>query len=493
MVSTCRQSGWLVYGVALLLGGVGILQGRCLSGDSAAAVASLQARLQALVGQLQQRAHVGVLVSSVAGQRYFEHRADQLLVPASVTKLFWSAAALAVFGDSAKLRTALFADAPPQPGGIIRGNLYLVGGGDPQLTVQELEELAAQLVRQGIRHITGAVLGDGSLFDGQRNRLQYSGDIDPVEPLPPITALGFNRNEVRVILSTGGRKVVAQTVPVSPAFTVDVSGVRIRAGKRGGQRVALSVRSVLRGRVQQIILFGRVPGRGTWSLVVPIEKPELAAAATFLQRLRAAGIRVDGGFGEGRCPPTATLLGLWERPLVELLQVINKESDNFAAEHLFKLLGARASGNGTQAERARALLQRLLLRWGVPCHGCAFRDGSGLSRHNRVSAEDVVGVLRAVFYSPFADALCRSLAIAGVDGTLRRRLQQSAAQNRVWAKTGTLRNASALAGYVQTADGEPLIFAILSFGVVRQAKVLEDSVVATLARFSFCGTRSQSR
>jgi len=450
--------------------------------------------VQALVEQLQQRARVGVLVSDVAGRRYFEHGAEQLLVPASVTKLFWSVAALAVLGDSAVIRTALYADALPRADGTLSGNLYLVGGGDALLTVQELEELAAQLVRRGVRRITGAVLGDGTLFDGQRTRLQYSGDSDPVEPLPPITALGFNRNEVRVLVSATGRRVTAQTIPVSPGFVVDVSGVRIRKGaRRGRQRVVLSARSVMRRGVQYIVVSGWIAARGTWSLGVPMEKPEVAAAATLVQRLRAAGIRVEGGFGEGKCPPGATLLGLWERPLAELLAAVNKESDNFVAEHLFKLLGARAAGSGTHAERARRLLQALLSRWGIPCQGCALWDGSGLSRRNRVSAADVVGMLRAVFQLPIADALCRSLSIAGVDGTLKQRLQQTQAQARVWAKTGTLRNASALAGYVLTADGDPLVFAILSFGVVSRAKALEDSLVATLARFSFCGAGTQSR
>ena len=101
-------------------------------------------------------------------------------------------------------------------------------------------------------------------------------------------------------------------------------------------------------------------------------------------------------------------------------------------------------------------------------------------------------MLRAVLPLPFSETLCRSLSVAGVDGTLKHRLKRTEAEGRVWAKTGTLRNASALAGYALTADGEPLVFAVLSFGKIARAKAVEDSLVAALARFSFCGAAAQS-
>ena len=335
---------------ALLMSGI-TLWGRCSPADSAAALGALQAQLRAVIEQVRAQARMSVVVTDGAGRRYFEHAAEQPLVPASVTKLFWSVAALAVFGDSAVVTTRVCADAPLHADGTLRGNLYLVGGGDALLSLQELEELAFQLFRRGLRRVTGAVLADGSLFDEQRNRLQYSGDTDPVEPLPPITALGFERNTVRVILTAARGRISAQTVPASPAFVVDATGVRIGKARRG-QRASLRVRSRVRGSVQYIVLSGRVARQGTWSLSVPMEKPEAATAATFAQRLRAVGVRIEGGSGEGRCPPTAMVLAVWERPLRELLSVINKDSDNFVAEHLLKLLGARAPGEGTQAERA---------------------------------------------------------------------------------------------------------------------------------------------
>lgn len=482
--------GWVVWITALVASAV--LFARCSPEDSARAVKRFQEQLQAVLEPLQRRAQVGVLVADGMGRQYFRLGAESLLVPASTLKLFWSAAVLAVLGDTATVRTRLFAEAAPDAHGVIRGNLYLVGGGDPLLGVQDLEELAAFLVRRGVRRITGSVVADGSLFDRQRDRLVYSGDRDVVEPLPPITALGLERNSVRVLVSVVRGRAVAQTVPVSPAFVVDVSGVRV--GKRYRRRgVWLQAQSRMQGKVQQIVVRGHVADAGLWSLEVPIMQPELAAAATLWQRLKAAGIVVEGGFAEGICPRTAVLLAERERPVLELLARVNKESDNVVAEHLFKLLGATAAGEGSDADKARRLLQGLLARWGIPCQGCQFRDGSGLSRQNRVSAADLVALLVSLSQTPFAESFRQSLAVAGIDGTLRRRLQSSEAYGRVWAKTGTLRNASALAGYALTADGSPLVFALLSFGAIRNAKAVEDSVVALMARFSFCSDAAQSR
>ncbi len=473
---------------ALLLvvfGGSSTVAARCVAEDSAAALAQLRAHLHSLLSVLEKRAQVGVLIADTAGRTLFAHNADAALVPASTTKLFWTAAALALFGDTAAVRTRLIADAPVGADGVVRGNLYLVGGGDALLTVHDLEELAEQLVRRGVRRITGALLADGSLFDGERSRLHYSGDVDVVEPLPPITALGVERNRVRVLINVVRGRVTVQTLPLSPAFRVDASGLRVVAsGER--RRVRLHVHSAFRGGVQHITLQGRILRQGTWSLLVPMERPEAAAAAILLYRLRAVGISVDGGFGEGRCDRPVVVLAELARPLSAVLAVVNKESDNFVAEHLFKLLGATASPAGRQAERARQRLQELLWQWGIACDRCQLWDGSGLSRRNRVSAADVVGLLRSVGQQPFGVAFRQSLAVGGVDGTLQRRLKLPEVAGRLWAKTGTLRNASALAGYVLTGENELWLFAILSFGAVSQVKALEDSIVTALARFRFC-------
>ncbi|MCS7177557.1 MAG: D-alanyl-D-alanine carboxypeptidase/D-alanyl-D-alanine-endopeptidase [Candidatus Kapabacteria bacterium] len=486
----------LVHG-AILLAVAGVpTWARCSALDSAAAVESLRNRLKALLQPLERRAQVGVVVADRTGRPLFEQNARLPLTPASTTKLFWTVAALATFGDSAAVVTRVVASAAVDAQGTIHGDLYVVGGGDALLTVRELEEIAAQLARQGVRRVTGSVLADGSLFDEERYRLQYSGDTDVVQPLPPITALGFNRNEVRVVVSAVRGRLTAQTVPLSPAFIVDVSRLRCIPVRRKGRRAVravIHVRSFLKGSVQRIVLSGRVPAEGTWSVSVPMEAPEIATAATFLQRLRAAGIRVEGGFGVGICPRSGIVLAEYRRSLAEVVAVVNKKSDNFVAEHLFKLVGAAAHGEGSHAQQARMVLQRLLEQWGIPCTECRLRDGSGLSRRNRVTAADLVMLLARALQAPFAGAFLRSLAVSGMDGTLKHRLGWEESRGRCWAKTGTLRNVSALAGYAATADQDSLLFAILSFGRTAGAKAVEDSLVATLNRFSFCRPLSQGQ
>jgi D-alanyl-D-alanine carboxypeptidase/D-alanyl-D-alanine-endopeptidase (penicillin-binding protein 4) len=441
----------------------------------------LAPELRAHLAVLGRSARVGFAVYSLTHQQwYITERADEPLIPASTLKLFWSAAALELLGDTAILRTRVCTDGVLLPDGELRGNLYLIGGGDPLLRLEDLEELVAQLRQRGVVRISGSVIADGSLFDGERWRPHYSGDAEVVEPLPPITALGFNRNRVRVLVQANRGKITAQTVPLSPAFQLVVRLSLARSRQRHGVHVSTRV---LPSGVQQILLSGRIPPGSTFSAEVMVENPEFATAATFWERLRAGGIQVHGGFATGRAPAGVVELAVLNRPLQELLLLVNKRSDNFVAEHLFKLIGARAAVPGTaQAERARRYLQQQLWQWAIACNECRFRDGSGLSRNNRISARELVCLLEQVWRKPYGGAFWSSLPVAGVDGTLEKRFRTTEAVGRVWAKTGTLRNASGLAGYAMTEFGELLAFAVLSTGNVRHAKALEDSLIVQLLR-----------
>ena len=441
----------------------------------------LAPELRAHLAELGRSARIGFAVYSLTHQQwYVAEQADEPLIPASTLKLFWSAAALELLGDTATLRTRVCTDGVLLPDGELRGNLYLIGGGDPLLQLEDLEDLVGQLRQRGITRITGSVIADGSFFDGERWRPQYSGDTEVVEPLPPITALGFNRNRVRVLLQANRGRITAQTVPLSPAFQLVVRVSPVRSRRRHSVHVSSRV---LPSGVQQILLSGRILSGRVYSLEVPMENPEFATAATFADRLRMGGIEVSGGGATGRAPAGVVELAEVRRSLRELLLLVNKRSDNFVAEHLFKLIGARAAVPGTaQAERARQYLQQQLWRWAIACRECRFRDGSGLSRNNRLSTRELVCLLEQIWRQPYGGTFWSSLPVAGVDGTLEKRFRNTEAVGRVWAKTGTLRNASGLAGYAMTEFGELLAFAVLTTGNVRRAKALEDSLIVQLLR-----------
>jgi serine-type D-Ala-D-Ala carboxypeptidase/endopeptidase (penicillin-binding protein 4) len=210
-------------------------------------------------------------------------------------------------------------------------------------------------------------------------------------------------------------------------------------------------------------------------------RPALAAAGAFRSALVAAGVQVAGGARLGRTSESWELADIESPPLLQLVRIVNRHSDNFVAEQLLKHLGAVEAGKGTTAAGA-AVVTRTLRDSGIPLAGVRVADGSGLSLNNRLTANALVGILQASWTDPtLRPVLVSSLAVAGREGTLRRRLRGTPAAGRVVAKTGTTLQASALAGYV---DGR-YAFAVLQNGSPVShtwARTAQDRFVTVLAR-----------
>lgn len=211
-------------------------------------------------------------------------------------------------------------------------------------------------------------------------------------------------------------------------------------------------------------------------------RPGLAAAAAFRAALSSAGVQVTGGARLGRANAgELELAELESPPLLQLVRVVNRHSDNFTAEQLLKHLGAAESGKGTTPAGA-AVVMRTLRGAGVPLAGIRIADGSGLSLDNRLTANALVAILRAAWTEPtLRTTLVSSLAVAGREGTLKRRLRGPPVAGRVFAKTGSTRQASTLAGYV----GGRYAFAVLQNGTPVShswARTAQDRFVTVLAR-----------
>jgi D-alanyl-D-alanine carboxypeptidase/D-alanyl-D-alanine-endopeptidase (penicillin-binding protein 4) len=329
--------------------------------------------------------------------------------PASVEKLYTTSTALVRFGPDASLRTQVLAAAPVDELGVLRGDLYLRGGGDPTLSQAQIEALAAAIAAQsGIVRVAGSVLGDESFFDSRRGA--------------PRTAFAFYR---------------------------DMGGV-------------LSGLAVARG-------FSRDGS------------PAQEAARRLAKALRKAGVRVDGPTGVGTTPVEAgEVSGVDSPPMRDLARLTNVPSDNFDAEMLLKALGATFGGAGTTAAGAAVVRQQLSL-FGVQPQ---VVDGSGLSRANRTSPQQVVQLLARMHDQDVGPAFEASLAVVGRTGTVRRRMRGTPAQDRCRAKTGTLRAVSALAGYCLTTAGRAVAFALLmSTRRTARAHRVQDHMTAAIATY----------
>lgn len=457
--------------------------------DSASALKALRSQLEGLFSSSRSRkSSVGVLVYSMQRNAViYERDPDAMLTPASTTKLFSTAALFQRLGKQGSIATEVRTDGTIDKDGTLKGSLFLVGNGDALLSVNDLEDVADKLKALGIKRITGVIFGDGSQFDGVTDRAQYSGDGESVQPMPPVRALSLNRGTVAVVVNGAPNgRATAQCVPASDAFEVVVAGGAVPKGKRKRRSRVRVTSRVLENGTQQFVVTGSPGANRSSTTYFNMAKPALAVAGTLRSRLRAGGVIVDGALAERSTPSGTTFLVANNRPLVEFCGVVNKRSDNFLAEHVFKAVGAWCGDHSTTATRAKKALLETLDSFDIRRLDCSFNDGSGLSRRNRTSASTEVALLRSIAQQPWAAEYASTLSIAGVDGTLRGRMKKTPAENNVHGKTGTLRNVSALAGYVKTMDGEPLVFSFISNGSnVHHYKGVENQAAIALASFSY--------
>jgi D-alanyl-D-alanine carboxypeptidase/D-alanyl-D-alanine-endopeptidase (penicillin-binding protein 4) len=348
-----------------------------------------------------------------SGAALYSRAADVPRIPASVNKLYTTSAALVRYGDQAQLNTEVLGDAQPDADGVLKGNLYLRGGGDPEFGPAQARGLARVLADSGLKRITRRVVGDESRFDGLRG---------------------------------GPDSNYATSIWVGP-----LSGLPFNHG--------LLLNSTHRFQ----------------------KNPPYYAARAFERELVSDGVNVRWHARAGVAPAGAQALGEWgsERMAV-LIRHTNRPSDNYMAETLLKDLGADFGGAGTTTA-GTAVARREAARYGA--HPTMV-DGSGLSRQNRTTPQDVVRLLAGLDGTDFADPMRISLAVAGKSGTLSDRMRRGPARGRCRAKTGTLDGVSNLAGYCTSRSGARLAFAFLMSGVsVSTAHPIQDRMAQVLARY----------
>jgi len=368
-----------------------------------------------------------------AARQVFASHVDTLLAPASNMKLVTTSAALDRWGPQHRFKTELYGPDVPVYGGVLYGDLYLKGYGDPSLstlsyqrqvlhlTTASFESFAQRLRALKVRKVQGRVLGDESWFDKKRTGPSWRSGLQL--ECGPLSALSGNES--------------------------------LDAGKR-------------------------------------VKAPAKYAAKLLTEALRAKGIKVTGKPGAGAVPASARLLKQqFSAPLSKLLKRMDKDSDNFFAEILLKGLGKDFSEEGSTAaglEVSRASLAAI----GLDPASYRLLDGSGLSYEDRLTARDLVRILGAARRQSDFDDFYEALAVAGEDGTLEDRMRGTAAAGNAHAKTGTLNIAVCLSGYVKSANDRLAGYAILVNGGSvswADATAAQDEIVEMLAATSLSGAR----
>ncbi len=430
-------------------------------------IAALRERLDGVLRDSPlRRTRVGVEVMTAgAGDVLFSHNADKLFNPASNTKILTTAAALTQLGGDFRYPTALYGAAPDEEG-VVHGDVELRGSGDPSLSSTDLADLAERVAAAGVTRIEGAILANGRFRDPKDPDLSVGEQA---------LILNHNGYAVRVRPTAPGHAARIDIEPyLSDYFTVE-NGVT--TAPRGRTRLNFDVRRDSADRLV-VIVKGRVNPRSDTVVRRHLGDGALFAAATLRGALVDAGVEMKSGIRSGVLPGATPLLAEHRSaPLSEICRVSNKDSNNFVAEAIFRTVGGERFGApGTLAKGAHAV-DDLLAPLGLSRGSYVIENGSGLTHRNRFQPAALARLLRQLFFDlSVAPEFLSSLAVGGIDGTIRSRFYGDAV-GLVRAKTGTLNGVSALSGYVGD-DGDVLIFSIFVEGFrhrsltsVRQAQV----------------------
>jgi D-alanyl-D-alanine carboxypeptidase/D-alanyl-D-alanine-endopeptidase (penicillin-binding protein 4) len=419
------------------------------------------------------RAQTALVVRSLAtGETLYRRNGPTWLVPASTMKVLTTVAAAERLGWGFRFETRLLAMGPIVDG-TLRGDLLVVGGGDPSINprhpdrVATFDQWARMLKATGIVHIAGHIVGDDSAVEQPGWGIGWAWD-DLVEGYgAAYAALQYHEGEVTVTIGPGatpGAPAVLYLSPANHGLLVENRAVTGAAGTT--PRLAVAREPGTRFLTVQ----GNAPLQaGPVSAITAVANPTLYFTDELRATLQRHGIVVDGAAADiddlsdrPRAADGTTLLVDHSPPLSEIADVTLKWSRNEYAEAMLMALDATAPA---AAREAVPVLRQTLAELGVAAEGYTTRDGSGLSRNDYLSADALVETLASAWERPhLRDTLIASLPEAGRSGSLADRLNGTAAEGRVRAKTGSMSNVRSLAGFVETPAGESLAFAFLVNG-----------------------------
>jgi len=448
------------------------------------------------------RGYWGVSIHSLRhDDLLYEHDARKLLLPASNMKIVTLAVAAARLGWDFTYSTRAFAGGPIVDG-TLRGDLLVVGSGDPSVQLVGAKQAASgrrlstfdvwadHLARQGIRKIDGRIVGDDTAFDDEPLGFGWSWDDLSDDYAAGVGALQFNESWVRVTVTPGHVEQSLASIEMVPEgsglivdnlVTTSAAAVPASIGRRRQPGSA------------RLMLDGTIPlGGDPVALDVAVVNPTEYFVTEFRRALIDHGIDVSGAavsihnITDPSAPVGQPILDAASPPLRNLAVRLMKSSQNQYAETLLKTIAAHA-GSGTW-ENGRKLALETLTSWGIGSSDIVMADGSGLSRYDYVTADAIVRVLAHVYADErMREPFVASLPIAGQDGTLSTRMKGTAAAGNARAKTGSMTRVRSISGYVQTADGEPVVFSIIAnnFDVApEEIDKTSDAIVIALARFT---------
>jgi D-alanyl-D-alanine carboxypeptidase/D-alanyl-D-alanine-endopeptidase (penicillin-binding protein 4) len=435
---------------------------------------TLEQRLDRLLEAGPGKYFAGVQVFSLESKKIlFKYNDDYLFMPASNMKVLTTALALLRLGPDYRFTTRLLREPS--------GDLVLAGSGDPSISgrvypytkdsgsgppLRALEALADQAVAVGLTRIEGDVVGDDRLYSYAPYPPSWTEDDKIREYGAPVSALTLNDNTLTVIVQPGAEPGDPAQISLSPAVEYYAIDNRILTVQKGGEaRIRIS-------RVQnsrQLLLWGSIPaGHAAFGDTLAVDDPALFAAEALYDALARRGVTITGkavarhrAVNDDYDPgPAIEFASRVSPPLVELLQVTDKTSQNLHAELMLREVGRARRFMGTR-EAGLEEMAALFKEAGASAGDARLEDGSGLARNVMVAPRLMVRILAYLYASKCREAFISLFPIGGEDGTLKNRMKENPAADEIHAKTGTLSRAIALSGYVDSKTRGWLAFSII--------------------------------
>lgn len=421
-----------------------------------------------------------------AQKKLFQRNNKLLLHPASNMKILTTAAALVFLGPEYKFKTRLYYDGTIEDS-VLKGNLYVQGGCDPDFAPSDLYIFISSLRRKGIKYIEGNLYADISMKDSLFWGEGWMWDDDQTTDAPYLSSLNLNKNIISVLCQPSeiDKPALITISPENNLFTIENFTTTVV-----NDTIPIQVTREFAGKKNNIIIKGQIGNKSKTIIKnITVEQPHLYFLNVLKYKLEENEIVLSGSIDTARITEDAQLLSTVSRKLKDdIIEDLNKNSDNLSAEMTLAALASLKSENLSTAKKGILLIDSLIKLSGFKPSNYRIVDGSGVSHYNLVSAELILGILKFMYEKKYElfEILKNSFPVGGVDGTLKSRMKGTTAEGIVYAKTGTLSGISCLSGYVTTKNGNEIAFSIMMqnhFGKTRRAHFFQDKICELIANY----------
>ena len=424
------------------------------------------------------------------GEIIYQKNGDREITPASTLKILTASAALEALGENYRFSTDVLTNGSVAKG-TLYGNLYLRGKGDPTLLKNDFDHFAAMLANRGVKRLSGHIIGDDTWYDSDRLSPGIAKEDESYYYASQISALSLSPNTdydagsviVDAKPSTNGRVAKITLTPATGVFQIINKSRTVPRGSTNTLKIKRQYGT------KKVYISGNVPlgsaGKKEW---IAVSNPTAYALDVFKRSLASKGIKFvsSSKVVSGTTPENArVLLSKKSMPLKDLMIPFLKLSNNTHAEVLAKEMGRVKNGEGSWVAGLK-VMREYGDSVGLDMNQWVFEDASGMSHANKIPSSQLTQLLHHVRSEPWYGTFLKGLPIAGgnerfTGGTLRLRMKTAPARGNVIAKTGSLDNVSALAGYAKTRDGELLIFSVQTQNTKSSTVPVIDRLATTIA------------